>query len=364
MSSTPNISIVIPNWNGRALLAEFLPSVLTAARYYCKEQNVETEVIVVDDASTDDSVEWLAENYPNEVRVVVRAHNGGFACAVNSGIATARYPLVFLLNNDIAVEADAIAPLVTHFYDTRVFAVCCKAYRLGSDMFDGAGKLGLFQKGHWRVFISYDVLPTRLSPEPEPFYSFVASGGYALFDRAKLIELGGFCELLAPFYWEDVDLCYRAWKRGWTIHYEPDSVVYHKSSATIGKKFKPHHVQVISERNRLLLHWMNLHDPIWFATHIFWLAIKLIGAAFTFDRVLWPSLFAALIRLPAVWRIRRQERAASVVSDREIETIFARVAAAYWAVVIRNPQDYHQYVNLKCQLEREAESQEAKSLCQ
>jgi GT2 family glycosyltransferase len=340
------VSVVIPNWNGRPLLAEFLPSVIAAAKYYQTRSGAETEIIIVDDSSTDDSVAWLSQRYGPALRVIAREQNGGFARAANTGFAAARFPTVLLLNNDIKIELDAIAPLVAHFGQERVFAVCCKAYRLGTDLFDGAGKLGRFERGYWRVFLSYDILPSRLPAHTQPFYSFVASGGYAAFDRTKLQDLGGFCEMLSPFYWEDVDLCYRAWKRGWTIHYEPTSVVYHKSSATIGQKFKPRHIQVVAERNRLLMHWMNLHDSRWLAMHLVWLAIKLSGAAFSLDGVMWSAFLGALARLPGALRVRRRERARSVRSDREIDALFAQLASSEWAMVIRNVQDYYKYVEL------------------
>src|SRR6185503_7856454 len=104
MSRAQAVSIVIPNWNGRALLAEFLPSVIAAADHY-REQ---TEIIIVDDASTDDSVAWLTKNYGATVRVVAREQNGGFARACNSGFQAASHPFVLLLNNDIKVEPEAI----------------------------------------------------------------------------------------------------------------------------------------------------------------------------------------------------------------------------------------------------------------
>ncbi len=350
MSGRRDVSIVIPNWNGRALLAEFLPSVIAAANYYRARSDARVEIIIVDDASADDSVSWLKEHYSQQVTVVARPENGGFSRAANSGFAVAQYPIIFLLNNDIRVEEAAIAPLAAHFHNEELFAVCCKAYRLGSDLFDGAGKLGCFQKGHWRIFLSYDILPTRLPGRRPPFHSFVASGGYSAFDAEKLKQLGGFCELLSPFYWEDADLCYRAWKRGWTIDYEPDSVVHHKSSATIGKSFRSRQVQIIAERNRLLMHWMNLHDRLWLMAHFCWLALKLLGALFTLDIALWRAFFAALGLLPAAWKIRNEERQQVKRSDREIAALFQSIAASDWAVVIRNQQEYYQYVELKRQL--------------
>lgn len=353
MKNNLSVSIVIPNWNGRGLLAEFLPSVISAAEHYRKESGCAVEVVIVDDASTDDSVAWLQETYSNKVEIVRCLTNGGFSKAANSGFREAQYPIILLLNNDIKVEVDVIAPLVTHFKDQEVFAVGCKAYRLGTDLFDGAGKLGLFQKGHWRVFINYDVLPTLLTENNNHFYSFVASGGYVAFDAAKLHKLGGFCELLSPFYWEDVDICYRAWKRGWTVEYEPKSIVHHKTSSTIGKKFKSKEVEIIAERNRLLLHWINLHDPVWFLLHIFWLVMKLLGGAFSLKLVMWAAFFEALKRLPEVRRLRDREKRAAKCSDREIEKVFTELTASKWAVPIRNNQDYYQYVELKKRLEEE-----------
>ena len=275
-----SVSVIIPTWNGRELLAEFLPSVFAAIGDYRDREGAEVELLIVDDASTDGSSEWLAATFGEHtfLRVLRLPQNVGFLRAVNRGFAEARHSIILLLNNDVRVAVDAIAPLVAHFDDEQVFAVCSKAYRLGTDHLDGAGKLGLFERGFWRVFLNYDILPTRL-PQPMPrLHSFFASGGYVAYDAAKLTALGGFCDLLAPNYWEDVEVCYRAWKRGWTVEYEPASVVYHVSSATLGDA-RQRRVRLITERNRLLMTWINLHDRRWFAAHLVWLGLKLIGAA-------------------------------------------------------------------------------------
>src|SRR2546423_12120809 len=190
-----SVSVIIPTWNGRELLAEFLPSVLAALAEYSERHSAAIELLVVDDASTDDTFDWLAATFgaPSGLRLVALPETLGFLRAVNRGFAEARHEIVFLLNNDVQVAPDAIAPLVSHFDDERVFAVCSKAYRLGMDFLDGAGKLGLFERGFWRVFLNYDILPTRLPQVAPPFYSFFASGGYVAYDAAKLAALGGFC---------------------------------------------------------------------------------------------------------------------------------------------------------------------------
>ena len=347
-----SVSIVIPNWNGRELLPDFLPSALEAAARYRDRHAAEVEVIVVDDASTDGSRDYLRENPDPLMRVIERAENGGFVRAVNAGFAAARHDVVYLLNNDVRVEPDAIAPLVRHFHDPRVFAVSSKAYRLDTNLLDGAGKVGYFARGFWRVFLNYDILPTRLPADTPVFDSFYGSGGYTAYDRKKLMELGGFLGLLAPIYWEDVDICYRAWKRGWTVRYEPESVVHHKSSATMGKPQHRRPMRIVTERNRLLMTWVNLHDRRWLASHLFWLGVKLAGATLTLDRAYWQSFLQAARRIGEVRLERSRERAAAVRSDREIDAAFRRLVEREWADVIRGEADYSRHVELRRKLAR------------
>jgi len=349
-----NVSIVIPNWNGYSLLPEFFPSVLAAAKHYEEQYSSDIEIIVVDDASTDGSPQWLKDNYGQEplLKIVEQEHNLGFLPTVNNGFATARYEIVYLLNNDVKVSIDCIAPLVRHFDDEDVFAVSSKAFRLTLDL-DGGGKPGRFERGFWRVFENYDIFPTRMPKQTEKLYSFFASGAYAAFDAAKFSRLGGLCSLFAPIYWDDVDICYRAWKRGWTVLYEPASVVYHLSSATMGKKEHQRRVKVVSERNRLIMTWINLHNRLWLTSHIAWLTIKLVGAAFSLNYVYWKSFLQAAACIPDIRRLRRRERLLGRRSDREISAIFERVIASPWVRVMLNIKDYPSFVEMREQLERE-----------
>src|SRR5207249_955437 len=105
----------------------------------------------------------------------------------------------------------------------------CRVRDFSSGRDVGTGKMGGFARGFLRVHRSY---VTR-GPQAGPFYSMFASGGSAMFDRRRFLELGGFDPLFAPFYLEDVELSYRAWKRGLTVAYEPRSAVRHQFSSTI-----------------------------------------------------------------------------------------------------------------------------------
>lgn len=340
MTPWPGVSIVIPSWKGQALLAEFLPSVLEAAARYRGEHGAETEVIVVDDGGGDDTPAWVEERFGDRVVVVARPENGGFAVAANAGFRAARHPVIVLLNNDIRVEPGAIAPLAAHFTRGDLFAVSCRAERLGTGLPDGSGKIGYFSKGHWHVCVNYEVLPAGLPASPPPFDSFFPPGGYAAFDRAKLLEVGGFCELLTPFYWEDVELGYRAWKRGLRIGYEPASRVEHRSGATIVGRFPSRRARIASDRNRLLVHWIHLHDPAWLAAHCLWVGLKLAAAAIVFDFAYWRAFGDALKNLPTVRVLRRGERRAARRTDRELAGLFRRLEEQPWVAVIRGPKDY------------------------
>ncbi len=241
-------SIVIPSWNGRELLDKFLPSVVAAAG----EHN---EIIVVDNASTDGSAEFLGERFPG-VRVLSQERNLGFAGGSNAGFRAARNDIVVLLNNDMRVEPDFLAPLLSPFVDPLVFSVSCQIFF--SDSSKRREETGLTQswweRGRLRVTHRED---TKVDA---PFPCAYPGGGSSAFDRRKFLELGGFDELFRPFYYEDTDLGYLGWKRGWKVIYQPASIVYHEHRATIGKTFSEAFIQHVLKKNAVLFGWKNIHD--------------------------------------------------------------------------------------------------------
>ena len=144
-----------------------------------------------------------------------------------------------------------------------------------------------------------------------------ACGGAAAFDRGRWLALGGLDSIYAPFYWEDVDLSWRARKRGWRIVHVPESVVRHEHSATIGKRFERRMVRGIFERNRLLFHWKNFTSRRLLAIHLAWLPVRIVRALVGRPDFL-RGLTMALGRLGEVRRARRIERAAASISDEAI----------------------------------------------
>ena len=309
--SNAGVSIVIPTWEGKELLERFLPSVLKAAKACGRPW----EAIVCDDHSSDSTVDLLRTRFP-EVRVLRTSVRRGFAGASNAGFKESKHEVVVLLNNDTDVNEDFLEPLFDHFENKDVFAVLCKSYDWDGKLFRDGGKIGEFKRGFFRVHRNYDV-DVRKTTTSEPYLSFMAGGAFSAFSREKLEALGGFDETFVPFNWEDADLSYRAWKRGWEIHYEPSSIVRHRPNTTVGK-FRKSYVKVISRRNRLLFVWKNLSDRDKLFQHSFFLLLQSMLAFLRLDFLHFASLSMAFAKLPKVSRARGEEKQKMRRSDREV----------------------------------------------
>jgi GT2 family glycosyltransferase len=337
MTAPRDVSVVIPTWNGRGLLERFLPSVIAAATSYRNATGAAVELVVVDDGSRDDSVIWLnnlARDADVAIRVVRNERNLGFGAACNRGVTEARYPLVLLLNNDVALEVETIGRLAARFatadasspFDrlrtSPLFAVHCHVLDFDTNTQAGVGQVGEFSRGFIRVHESYTAPGAVTATLPSMF----ASGGSSMVDRERFLELGGFDPLFSPFYFEDVELSYRAWKRGLTVAYAPDAVARHRFSSTIGNRPR-REIRRISQRNRLFLNWIHLHDIPWTAQHIAFVCILFITTPFMLRFDFSRGVIAALRCLPEVRARRRKERALARRTDREVMTIFDELRA-------------------------------------
>ncbi len=303
-------SVVIPNWNGRDLLEKYLPSVIAALA-----DSPRNEIIVVDNGSEDGSAQFLREHFP-QVRVLALERNLGFGGGSNAGFQAARNDIVVLLNSDMRVDKNFLQPLLAGFRDDKTFAVSCQIFF--SDPAKPREETGLtegwWQQGGLRV-------RHRIEPDIHQLYPcFYGGGGSCAFDRKKFLELGGFDELFQPFYLEDTDLGYLAWKRGWKILYQPASVVYHEHRGTIGKRFSEAYIQTVLKKNFLLFTWKNIHDGRWLGSHFFftWAAATLSWlAGDSPERPSFSGILRAFLALPRalVSRVRARRRAA--ITDRE-----------------------------------------------
>jgi GT2 family glycosyltransferase len=319
--SPPGLSIVVTNWNGRALLENFLPSVVQSARGFEVAFGQPTELLVADDASADDSESWLRAHFP-DVRFESGSRQQGFAPTANRGVRAARFPLVYLVNNDVALAPDTLAPLAAHFRDPNVFAATGNAYDFATGILRGAGQRGAFRHGFLRVHSRFFV-PSP-SAEMQPLVTLFATGGSSLFDRAKFLALGGLNEMLAPYGWEDVELSLRAWKQGLEIRYEPRGAIWHQFSSTIGARVSRRRVSAAYERNRLLMHWLHLDTRGQAASHAAGLAVKLAASPFAGHTEYWQAFVQA-------WVLRRELRSQRIqlqnARKRTLADIFRQIEA-------------------------------------
>jgi O-antigen biosynthesis protein len=296
MRSTTS-SIIIPNYNGESLLKKNLPSVILA---YKNPRNNIKEIIVVDDASTDTSINVI-KNYFPEVTIIRHSKNRGFSSAVNTGARTAKGALLVLLNTDVTVSKSFMTTVVGHFSDDTVFGV--SLHEKGYGWAEGRFENGYFMH--------------KSGPESIlPHISMWVSGGSGVFRRDYWMELGGLDDkLLSPFYWEDVDISYRAWKRGWKCMWEPGAHVSHNHEGTTGKISKGYKVR-IQERNQLLVIWKNITSSSYLRKHIRGLLTRVLKHP-GYLRV----VIMALYKVPILIPLRKKESKLSKVSD---EAIFAQ----------------------------------------
>lgn len=224
-NSKPEISVVIPNWNGIDSIGVCLDSLLA--------QTLKPHVIVVENGSIDGSLEYIKGRYPS-VELVIHEKNLGFAGGVNGGIRRSierNDDYVALFNNDAIADKDWLKELVSTLeQDKRVGAATCKLMGIDGKHLDSTGDIysiwGLpFPRGRGEsVTNKYDELRDI----------FGASGGASIYRISMLREIGLFDEDFFAYY-EDVDISFRAQLYGWKIRYTPTALAYHQISATSSK---------------------------------------------------------------------------------------------------------------------------------
>lgn len=298
------ISIVILNWNGKEFLEKCLPSVTRAVSVYADT----CEIIVVDNGSTDGSLDYLKSNF-SEVKTISLKENFGFAKAMNIGIQEAKGDIIIGLNNDVIVKEDFIAPLVSHFpSDENLFAVAAKMLLWDKKTLNFGRVVGRFKFGIFR----------RTFEEPiEPRPTLYACGGAFAVDKDKFLELGGFDEDMIV-YWEDLDLCYRAWKQGYRTVYEPRSIVYHKFHGTYKKICGEAGINKISGENYFLCALKNFHDKSLFYKQLFSLPLLILIAPLLGRAHFSLGLLRSIKRWPMFLKKRKEERKKALFSDREV----------------------------------------------
>lgn len=304
--------VVIPNLNGEDLIAECLSSL--------EAQSVKCEIVIVDNNSSDGSVDIIEKRFP-KVSLIKNTDNLGFAGGVNTGI---RYALdheadaIALFNNDAVADKNWLKNLADVTTASNAGVVTGKLVRDDKKHFDSTGDFystrGIgFPRGRNEV---------DTGQYNEAGQVFGASGGASLYNAKMLKEIGLFDERFFA-YFEDVDISFRAQLAGWKIMYEPSAVAYHHVGATSSKlgDFTRYH----SFKNFLILYTKNMpaelywkYLPLFLYQFLRTTARSMIDLKF---HVYLKSIFAFMKYLPGILKDRRKIQKFRKVSTDYIDSI-------------------------------------------
>ena len=237
------VSVVIPNYNGKKYLETCMKSLM-------KQSLKPEEIIIVDNASKDGSIEYIKEEFKEKVTLICLDENYGFSKAVNEGIKKSTSEFVALLNNDTELDEKWLEELYKCIQkDEKIFSCCSKMLRfVERDIIDDAGDeytlLGWGNKiGDGKASSDYE----------EDKEVFSSCAGAAIYRSSILDEIGLFDENFFA-YLEDMDISYRARVYGYKNYYASKAKVYHIGSATSGSRHNSFKVKLAARNNIYLIH--------------------------------------------------------------------------------------------------------------
>ncbi len=264
-----NIAIVILNWNGKALLEQFLPSVI--------EHSKEATVYVADNASTDDSVAFVEKEFPS-IKIIKNAQNGGYAKGYNDALKHVEADVFCLLNSDVEVTQNWLQPIMDTFKmhpNTAIIQPKLLDFKQ-KDHFEYAGAAGGFIDKYGypycrgRIFNTIEKDSGQYDDVSEIFWA----SGACLFVRSHVFdELNGFDQYFFA-HMEEIDFCWRAKNQGYSVKYVGASTVYHVGGATLSNSSPKK--TFLNFRNSLFTLTKNATGPIFLKV---WVRLVLDGVA-------------------------------------------------------------------------------------
>lgn len=289
------VSIIIPVYKNYDMFYQYLE--------INKKYFTGCEVIVMNDYPLENILKPVQKIYPESI-VINNKKNLGFASNVNRGVEKSTRNYAMLLNSDVVLKDNSFLKSLEYFRkDKKLFAI-------GFAQKERDGKIVGANRGYFKnglINHSHQLI-TSAKGRSTFGRNFWAEGGASIFRKKLFINLGRLDELFNPFYWEDIDLSYRAWKTGYKVLYDPTVKVEHHHESTIGKYFDKKKIMKTAFRNQLIFQWKNLTDKNLVLKHL------LNIPKFIF----YPGFFDALIRLPKILQARKKTIKLFVKGDKEI----------------------------------------------
>lgn len=295
------ISVIIPVYKNTDLFLKNL--------YHNLNFLNDCQIIIVNDSPEKSLINDLSQF--KQIVLIENKKNLGFGESVNQGVKFAKNRYIMILNSDVALNDKNYLKAINYFNKNNVFAVSF-AQKEKNDSIVGKNKI------YWQDGLFVHEKADNLKFGNNAW----GEGGACVIDKDKFIKLGGFDPLYSPFYWEDIDLSYRAWKTGYKTIFEPRILVTHHHESTIGKYFTQKQIEIIAYRNQLIFTWKNLTDFRLIIQHLCYLPLWIAKSLIKRNWFFLIGLLRALIILPKILIGKIIVKKIFTVPDNKILSIF------------------------------------------
>jgi len=298
------ISVIIPVYKNTKLFLDNLKKNLKFLD--------DCEILIVNDDPEKSIKKEIKSFKENNIFLIENRKNLGFGQSVNIGAKYAKGDYLFLLNTDVILNNKNYLHALKYFNENpNLFAVSFAQVEKDNQI---VGKNILYFK---------DGLFCHQKANNLNFgFNAWAEGGACLIDKKKFNYLGGFDNLYSPFYWEDVDLSYRAWKAGFKILFDPKILVEHHHETTISKYFDKNKIKTIAYRNQLIFSLKNTTDFDLIVKFIFFLFKRLAKSIMTFDLIYLKVVIVFILKIPLIIIKKIFNKKIYKISDKKIISFF------------------------------------------
>jgi GT2 family glycosyltransferase len=257
------VELAILNYNGRCHLEHLLPTAIAEAsilKHKCR-------VVVLDNGSSYEELQWIASTFP--MVDVISTPGNDYLFSYNWYARETEAEVLVLLNNDLKLCEGFLTPLLAHFALNDVFSVSATSRNWENTTFTFGPIQLKHHHGAWYWQPEFE--------KQETSATLFTSGGFMAVDRKKFLEIGGFDRFYYPAYCEDLDLCFRAWKKGWSCIFEPTSVVLHRENGSWAQNGNER-AKYLQTRAGFMFAWRNLPNACSFTERFSFFLFRLVRA--------------------------------------------------------------------------------------